>query len=247
VNALLAALVLAAPFEGELQLQLSSPGATGVVTLSISPRGLRSDAAIDLAKRQMRTTVLVRPAEPEVGLALDPVRKTVQRLSLAQASDALRPQPSTAYRVERLGREKVLSFDCDHVRVSDGAGLDAEYWLSRDVLGDDALAGIVNRLTKQPASLEAALNAAGVGGLALKLQQRTPSGPVRFELTSATSKPVPASAFEVPAGFTQIGGAVTDAATMRELAQLAQLSDEQKRALLERLRDNYERGLAKKQ
>src|SRR5262249_777914 len=109
VIALVAALALGSTFEGELQMKLASPGVTGKVAFTISPRGLRTGLEAELARRPLRTTVLVRVAEPEVGLALDPVRKTVQRVDLAAAADALGPRASRSLRVERLGREKVLA------------------------------------------------------------------------------------------------------------------------------------------
>lgn len=235
-------LTLSAAFEGELQMRLESPSGGGNVTLTLSSRGLRSDVEAAFQRRTLRSTLLVKVEEPDVGLALDPVRKTYQRFSLASASEAMRPQQSKAFVVEKLGVEKVSRFDCQHVRVADGQGFVAHYWVSAEVLGDDALARLVNRAAKQPASVEAALRGAGVHGLVLKLEQKSGAEEVRLELKNAISKSVPASAFEVPAGYQLTGGSVGPGASLQQIAGFNKLSPEQQKALAQRMRENVERG-----
>lgn len=228
-------------FEGELTLKLESGAGPGTVVLSLSPRGLRADVEAQFSKKTFRSSLIARTAEPDWGLALDPVRKTVQRFSLAGASEALRPQQSKVLEVVKLGRESVLDFACEHVRVTDGAGFVAEYWVSAQVLGDPSLAALVNRSAKQPASVEAALAGAGVHGLVLKMEQQNGADRVRLVLTQAISKSVPAAALEVPSDYHLTAGALGPGASLAQVAGMKQLSPEQQRELAERLRENAKR------
>lgn len=237
----LVALSLTAAFEGELQLQVVATAGNATVKLTLSPKGLRSDIEGQFSKRALRSTLLVHVDAPDVGLALDPVKRTVQRFSLAEAAEATRPQRSIDWRVERLGRARVLDFECERVRVSAGPSFVAEYWVSTEPLVEGGLASIINRAGKQPASVEAALRAAGLRGLVLKMEQQNGPERVSMTLTAATSKSVPAELLKVPDDYKAIGGALGPGASLQQVAQFNTLTEEQKKALTLKLRENARR------
>lgn len=242
---LVALVALAASFEGELELQLRSSAGNGQVKVTLAPHAMRSDVEGTFLSRALKSTLLVRSDAPDVGVALDPVRKTWQRFSLAEAADAMRPQQSRSLRVERLGAARVLDFACERVRVSDGPGFVAEYWIARDALLDDGLAAVVNRAAKQPASVEAALWQAGLKGLVLKLEQQSGADRVSLELVKATSRRAGAEAFEIPAGFREVASALGPGASLRQVARFESLSEAEKKALSQRLRENAQRSPAR--
>ena len=238
---LVLAMLAATPgFEGELQMRLNTQMGDGQVTLTLSPRGLRSDLEGAFMKQVFKTSMVVKASEPAIGVSLDPVRKTFQRFDLAQASEAMRPQQSKSWRVEKLGVSKVLDFPCEHVRVDDGQGFVAEYWVSTQMVKDPTLAGIVNRAAKQPASVESELQRVGVRGLVLKMEQENGADRISLELTRASSKVVGAAVFEVPADYQPTGSAIGPGASVQQLAAFNSLTAEQKQALSQKLRQNFE-------
>jgi Domain of unknown function (DUF4412) len=247
MSALLLVVLAAAPgtFEGELAFALTTQGGGGgTVMLSLSPRGLRSDVDGAFVGRRLKASVLVRAGEPDVGIALDPVKKTAQRFSLATASEAMRPQQSKVWRVEKLGTAKVLDFPCDHVRVADDGGFFAEYWVSNALVLEDGLAAMVNRAAKQPASVEAELRRAGIHGLVLKMVQHSGADTVTLELTRATPKLITAEVLALD-GYTETPGALGGSANLSQVAQFNQLSDEQKQAVTRQLQENWKKAEGK--
>lgn len=78
------------------------------------------------------------------------------------------PKPLQA---ELLGREKVAGLDCQRVRLSDGAGLELEYWLGH-ISGTAALEPLIATAAQLAPTVKQALAGAGVTGYPLRMLVR---------------------------------------------------------------------------
>jgi Domain of unknown function (DUF4412) len=203
--------VASADFEGVLDAKISGR-MTGTVRTWISKDGLRSetelhppDAAQANAGKTIRSITIVKVVEPGRTYILDEARKTYFVVE-SKGEESEPDAGDDAYVVKRIGRDTVAGYACERVDVTSKHGSESELCIAADFFGNDAWYRLFQlRERGKPTGLHKALLDAGVKGLPIRWQRKSKSDEDAFtmELVSAKKQRVPASTFEIPAGYTK--------------------------------------------
>ncbi|MBC8044948.1 MAG: DUF4412 domain-containing protein, partial [Rhizobacter sp.] len=106
-----------ASFEGVIDLKITSPRFTGVMTLSLSPLGTRLDLK---GKDELNVSFLSLPND-SLAYSLMHGSKTYSVSNLAAARRSISALNATAvYKIEKLGKEKIGLYVCEHFTVQSG-------------------------------------------------------------------------------------------------------------------------------
>jgi hypothetical protein len=111
------------------------------------------------------------------------------------------------YTVTRVGNETVAGYSCIHSRLTTttpGAKtpIVQDIWTSTDVPGYSTLKKMISMQNVTPKMMQA-LDAAGAGGMFVKMTMATKEMSMDMLLVSAGRKSFPDSMFEIPSGYTQ--------------------------------------------
>lgn len=217
--AALAALLLApaarAEFEGVVEGRLTGV-VPGTFRAQVGKAGIRSEVEMDTAAAarggklppgmsgQMKRVTIQRRAEPKKIYVLDTDRKSYTVLDAAEAGEAAKGVPREEYTVKKLGKDRVAGFACEKVLATGQKSGEMELCLTSDLAPEWAESALGD--SRESGSLMAALRKAGVPGYPVRWKKEDPRGSMTMELVSAKRQPVPASAFELPAGYQEQKG-----------------------------------------
>jgi len=212
--AALAALLLApaarAEFEGVVEGKLTGV-MPGTFRAQVGKGGIRSEVEMDTAAAaqggqlppglsgQMKRVTIQRRAEPRKVYILDAERKSYTVLDTGDAAESAKGLPREEYTVKRLGKDKVAGFACEKVLATGEKSGAMELCLTSDLAPEWAQSAMGEG--RGAGGLMAALRKAGVQGYPVRWKKEDPRGGMTMELTSAKRQSVPASAFEIPAGY----------------------------------------------
>jgi len=209
--ALASAPVPAAEFEGILEMKLLvDPEAKGgwkggTVRILVSKMGMRSEVVAQTGKQPIQLVSLVRASEPTVTYTLDEATRTYQRLDNTGGSDQPAAEPPT---VKRLGQEKLLGRTVEHVLLTSlSRGKEEELWIDTSLVPPARFVSAFERDGGD--DWWSALKAAGLQGIPLKLLFRSTakgSKETGVEATRVERKSLPASTFDIPAGYREAKG-----------------------------------------
>ncbi|BDG05966.1 DUF4412 domain-containing protein [Anaeromyxobacter oryzae] len=214
VVAVVAALALPgvarAEFEGVLESRITvgAAQATGTVRTWISSAGIRSETEVSSARAEQagvpkqQRTIILKMAEPNRSYMLDDARRTYY----VHDAEPGASQDDEKYTVRRLGKATVAGHPCESVAVSTESGRESEVCVAEDLIVSEAwFRAFQERESGGRHGLFKALADAGVKGLPIRWVSRTKDGTdaFRMELVSAKREKVPASKFEIPAGYTK--------------------------------------------
>jgi hypothetical protein len=204
-----AAVVLAAcgagraEFEGVLNMKMTSPDTNGTMKLYVSKRGVRNEMDMKAGKGKesmnVRMVMLSRSDKPGLAYRINDETRTYSEVDL----NAARPGAAAAepkFTVKKLGRQKAAGYDCEHVLVTGERGEQTELWTTRDLMDHESFSRAMGPRPGH-AGYSKSLREAGVDGFPVKSVSRGPRGEATVELVSAEKKSLPASLFEVPAGY----------------------------------------------
>jgi hypothetical protein len=226
---LFAAAVASAQFEGVADFTITMNGEQGKPTstsgrMSITRGAFRSewtmtmpgaargrrDAAKDAPSR-VTMTMLARKAEPDKLYMLNDEKKTYSVTDLKKVREEARDLPKETYKVERLGSDRVAGLACQKALVSSAKGSEYEVCVTKDLdVSGDWLAAM-NRGQRDAGSWIQALRDNGLDGYPVRWAMRRQGAAqptMVMELTRVEKKSLPASLFEVPAGYKQTEMAV---------------------------------------
>jgi len=226
---LIALLVATAPafaqFEGVLAMKLAveapggAGGGTGTMNVSVSKAGTRSEVDMQMGTMGIKTVMLQRNDTPNTLIRINDASKTYTEFDQSKAqTNAAQRADAKRYTVEKLGQETLLGYKTQHVRVKEenaanGKGAVSEVWTAKELL-DYATFSKMQAGRNQAASEAAllkALKGAGADGMPLKSVTTTGDGTrITMEVVSVDKKSLPASTFEVPAGYTKSAGGLMD-------------------------------------
>ncbi len=135
-----------------------------------------------------------------------------------------------AWTVKKLGKETVNGYSCEHVlltRAGD-AKSEMEWWTSKDISGlnYESMRGLMRRGSQNDEGMMKALRDAGADGFVVKMVTREKGSPTpvaTMELTKVEKKSLPASMFEIPAGYTKQEGMMGAAGVMASPEQPEQM------------------------
>jgi hypothetical protein len=221
VLAMLAGTVLAAApafaqFEGELTMKLTMQEGAGTGKAYVSKAGARSELDIQSARMPFKMTTLVKTANPDVMYMINDQTKSYAEMDLKKMREQgakYRDKNKETWTVKRLGRETVNGYSCEHVHITraEDAKTEQDWWTSKDVSGlsYESMRGLMRRGNQGDEGIMKALRDAGADGFVVKMITREKGNPTplsTMELTKAEKKSLPASLFEVPAGYTKQEG-----------------------------------------
>jgi Spy/CpxP family protein refolding chaperone len=223
--AALAATPAAAQFEGELTMKFTTREGIGTGRAYVSRVGARSELDIKSAHMPLKMTTLMKFSNPDVMIMINDQTKTYTEMDVKktreQAAKMRGDKAKEAWVVKRVGRETVNGFSCENALVTrgDDAKSEQDWCLSKDVAGlsYESMRGLMRRGSPGEEGILKALHDAGVDGFVVKMVTREKGNPVpvsTMELTKVDRKSVPASLFEVPAGYTKQEGMMGAASVM---------------------------------
>jgi hypothetical protein len=112
------------------------------------------------------------------------------------------------YTAIKIGNETVQGYSCIHSRLTSKTTMGSkttivqDIWTSTDVPGYSTLKKMISMQNVTPRMMQA-LDAAGAGGMFVKMTMTTKEMSMDMVLVSAGRKSFPDSMFEIPSGYTQ--------------------------------------------
>ena len=216
-TASLAAAPAFAQFEGEIDMKIAGQGGmTGTGKVFVSKVGSRTEMAMETARMPMHMTTLMKFSTPDVMYLINDKARTYSEVDTKkareQAAKMAGSKDTEAYSVKALGSERVLGYSTKHVllsRPSDKSEM--EVWTTKDLLGlsYETMKGLMRRGAQDEGSMMKALKDAGAEGFFVKMvtREKGKTEPLTtMEITKAEKRSLPASMFEVPAGYTKQEG-----------------------------------------
>jgi hypothetical protein len=236
LNVLAGAALAAAPalaqFEGEIDMKITSTGMSGVGKMYVSKVGYRTVMDLQAAKTPMKMTSLMKFANPDVMYMINDQTRTYTEMNLKELGESTAKMRSERepYTVKVLGTERVLGYSTKHVLLSrPGDHADMEIWTTKDILGlnYEAMRGLMRRdPSRDEGTFMKALRDNGADGFFVKMVTREKGKPEPtsvMELTKVEKKSVPASLFEIPAGYKKQEGMLGAAGVMASPEQQEQM------------------------
>lgn len=213
-----------AQFEGVLEMKMTTAtkdkevGGGGTMNVEIAKAGTRCAMDMQMGGMGMKMVMLQKTDTPDTMYRLNDAKKTYTEIDLAKLRAMAGKRPNTnTYTVEKLGREKILGYDTQHVMVKEtspgGDGTTTEMWTAKDLLDYATFSKMQARQGKGSgeAALIKALKDAEADGLPLKSVATTADGTkVTMEVVNVKKKSIPASTFEIPADYTKSAGGIMD-------------------------------------
>ena len=227
-------LAASAQWEGVLDMKLTGKDASGTAKAFVAKAGGRFEMSMSNAQLQqagqgsMKLVVLSKTAEPGISYMINDAQKSYARIDVQEMQKNLpKSEQDKKWTVKRLGSDSVAGYACEKALVSqEGSTSENEVCVSKEIVGGAGMFG-AGRRDSSSQSLEKALKANGLEGMPIRMVMREKAKPeamMTWELVKAEKRPVPASTFEVPAGYKQ-----TDAmGVMLSPAQKQQMDDAMK-------------------
>jgi hypothetical protein len=214
-GALLAAAPAFAQFEGEIDMRITGQGLTGTGRVFVSKAGTRTEMDMQTANMPMHMVSLMKFSVPDVMYLINDKAKTYSEMDLKKVRESAvkmtgKKEP---YNAKVLGSERVLGYSTKHVLLSrPGDRSEMEVWTTKDIMGlsYESMRGLMRRgAGDDDGSMMKALRDAGAEGFFVKMvtREKGKTEPLTtMELTKAEKKSLPASMFEVPAGYAKQEG-----------------------------------------
>jgi hypothetical protein len=212
-----------AQFEGTLDMKMTMTGmggdGGGTMNLAVGKAGVRSVIDMQMGAMAMKMAMLQKADTPDTLYRINDANKTYTELDLAKLKAmAGRAQADKKYTVEKLGQETLLGYKTQHVRVKeegadDGTGMTLELWTAKDLLDYATFSKLQARRGRggNEEAMIKALKAADADGMPLKSVSTMGDGmKVTMEVVKVDKKPLPASTFEIPEGYTKSEGGLMD-------------------------------------
>jgi hypothetical protein len=227
--ALFALLLAAGPafaqFEGVLEMKMTMAaegiegGGGGTMKVEVGKAGTRSTVDMQMGPMSMKMVMLHKNDTPDTIYRINDANKSYAEIDLAKMRQTVgQRQKATEYTVEKLGEETMLGYKTLHVvakekKAAEGEGMNTEMWVAKDVLDYATYSKLQARPGKTGGDegLVKALKEAGTDGMPLKAITSMPGGAkTTMEVVKVEKRSLPASTFEIPAGYTKSGGGMMD-------------------------------------
>ncbi|MFO0583410.1 MAG: DUF4412 domain-containing protein [Anaeromyxobacter sp.] len=179
----------------------------GKITMWVSAAGARSEMSGVVpdgkgGSRQLKVVMLWKASDPKKTVMLNDAQRTysvMDRGDHASGGHAKR-------KLERLGSGSVAGYACEKVRLSREGGGGAQELCVTKALG--SVSALARMSADDDEDVFSELRAAGLDGIPVSMRTLDEEGGaagVTLELTAAKKQAVPASTFQVPAGYQQTG------------------------------------------
>lgn len=210
-----------AQFEGVVEMKMQSPGGAGTMTGMVSKAGSRmemnvgisGEAAASMGSNAVKMVMLTKASNPDVVYMINDERRVYSEMNVkemaARAKDLAGTKDSESWTVKKLGTDRVAGTSCQNALVTSSNGTESEMCVATDMMGMSQLAARMNRGRGED-GLYKALKDQGLDGFPIRIVMKAKGKEqVRWELVKAERKSLPASTFEIPAGYQKdesIGG-----------------------------------------
>lgn len=225
----------AGAFEGVIEMKVDGEKMHGSMTVKVSPLGARSETHMENVP--VNHVVIRKKSQPDAAVILDANAKTWAEMDMKRAREMTRNAPEETFTVKKLGTEKLQGYVCDHIVVTGSRSGAHEMWVTKEI-GDSSMFQAMGGGPREggPEGLAHALRDAGVDGFPMKAIHGEGDHKVTMEVVKLEKKSIPASEFEVPAGYTRqqhIGPPGVDPAMMEKMKNA---SPEERRKLAEEMK-----------
>jgi hypothetical protein len=212
----LTALPTFAQFEGEIEMKMTvidKDGASmggGASKIAISKAGMRSEMSLEMprmAGMSMNTVTLMKTDSPDIVYRLDEAKHTYTEMDKAKMRGmTAQRQDDEKWTVEKLGEEKVIGYKTVHV-LAKHKSTSMELWTAKEFLDLETYRKMQSSRAQMSDGMMNALKEAGADGMPLKSLITNEDGTrITMEIIRADKKSLPASTFEIPAGYTKSTG-----------------------------------------
>jgi hypothetical protein len=207
----LASAAASAQFEGVIDMKITSRQGSGKVQVAMGKGGVRTDIVMGALGMELKMATLVRARQPNRAYQINDAERTYTVIdSKASRAKAARAHQET-YTVEKLGWERVLGYECVHVRITGSSGQQAEFWTTKEIGDYASFSRTLGGQSGIQADFDDSLHDAGADGFPVKSIHRGAKGEeVMIELTGVRQQAPPPSTFKVPAGYARKAGAKPD-------------------------------------
>ena len=216
----LTAAFASAQFEGVATFKMtmgSGPDlrAQGDGKIFLGPAGYRVEWAMDLSSMRkdhekagaaptMAMTMLARKADPGKLYMLNDEKKTYSVVDPSKAEN--RGMPKNTFTVKKLGTATVAGVACQNALLTSSQSTEIEVCVAKELTASTDWLASLNRRSPEGTSWLAALKEQGIEGFPVRwvIRKTGSTQPLTtLEMTRIDKKTLPASLFEVPAGYTE--------------------------------------------
>ena len=201
----------AAQWEGVLDMKITGKDVNGSSKALIGKAGARMQIEMTNAQLKemqgggMKMVMLTRTAEPGISYMINDAQKSYARIDVKEMQKNLpKSETEKKWTVKRLGSDSVAGFACEKALVAqEGATAENEVCISKEILGPASMFSS-GRRGAGGQGLETALKANGLEGMPIRMIMREKGkaeASMMWELVKADKHALPASTFEVPAGY----------------------------------------------
>jgi hypothetical protein len=203
-------LAAAAQWEGSIDMKISGKEVAGSASAFVGKTGsrmqieMRPAAGPQAGTPGMKMTVLARTAEPGVSYLINDAQKSYARIDAKEIEKQVPPaERDRKWSVKRLGTDKVAGYACERALVTqEGSDTENDVCVTKDLGGS---AGLFNTGRRGSGTeIEKTLKANNLEGMPVRMLLRKKGDKevaMSWELVKAEKRPVPASTFEIPAGY----------------------------------------------
>jgi hypothetical protein len=213
-----------AQFEGVLEMKMTVVGKGGVgggggtMFVAVAKAGTRSEMEMQVGPTDVKVVMLQKNDTPDKIFRINDADKTYTEIDLAKMREtAGQQQDAPECTVEKLGQETILGYQTQHVLVKEknpakGTSMNMELWAAKDLLDYETFSKLQDHPRRaRDKALLGALRAAGADGMPLKaITTGSDGSKATIEVVKADKKSLPASTFEIPAGYTRSAGGMLD-------------------------------------
>jgi hypothetical protein len=173
--------------------------------VDLSAVAAKGKAPAGAVPARYKTITIQKLSDPDHALQINEVRRTYAIADLKKLRESLAGRERPTYSVKKLGRDKVAGYSCVRALVTSSSGTESELCVAVDLIVPSSW---LFAFTRKEASdnMLTALRDNGLQGFPIRLTVRGGAGKEAvstMELVRFERKSLPASLFEVPAGYTQ--------------------------------------------
>ncbi len=220
--ALLASAVASAQFEGVASFKMTAGSgpdlsSQGDGRIFLGPAGYRVEWVLDLSSMRkgregskapatMAMTMLARKSEPAKVYMLNDEKKTYSVVDAGKAVEDRGTTPRDPFTVKKLGTDRVAGYACQNALLTSAKDIEIEVCVAKELAASSDWLASLNRRNPEGASWLRALKEQGVEGFPIRwvIRKKGSTQPLTtMEMTRIEKKSLPASLFDVPAGYTE--------------------------------------------
>jgi hypothetical protein len=247
---LLTAAAAIAQTEGIADYRISGPSMKGTGRLSFSKAGYRADWNMDVSGdaarrgghglREMKMTMMGKLSEPDVVYTINDETKSYSVWNTKEAREEA-AKSKEKYTVEKLGSDTVAGLACHNARIKSSSGSEMEVCATKDIAVPASWLSAMNQRSGGGGGFMGALRESGVDGFPIRWVTKDDRGrAITMEMTKFERKAVPASTFEIPAGYEK-----RDAMSVGMSAEQKKQMDEALKNMTPEQRKQYEEMMKK--